>query len=471
MSNLSRRSFLGGSSLALSAVAFSRIWDNLIQTASAVETLSVGYGPLVPAIDEATGLQLISLPKGFHYRSYGWTSEKFDLDGQTGQFTTPDQHDGMGVVATNSNEYVLCRNHEVRSDKGSFAPAEITYDPKAGGGCVNLVFDRGRGEFVKTTPTLGGTVKNCAGGVTPWGSWLSCEETVLGPGDKHDGEKVAYEREHGYIFEVPAFGKATGEPLKAMGRFVHEAVAVDPATKIVYETEDADTAGFYRFISNRPGKLELGGRLEMLKVAKRGDLRKGLKMGDRFDVTWVPIEDVDRAHSPGTSDELGVFKQGKEQGGATFARLEGCWYDGGRVYLLSTSGGEAEKGQVFAYDPREETIELLFESPSADVIDKPDNITVSPRSGGLLLCEDGDHIPQRLHGLTTAGQLFPFAANNVNLDGLPFDFKGDFRGEEWAGATFSPDGEWLFVNIQDPGFTLAITGPWDEGPLGNLHGS
>jgi len=304
-------------------------------------------------------------------------------------------------------------------------------------------------------------VRNCAGGPTPWGTWLSCEETILGPGDRDDGKDRRYEQTHGWIFEVGVDG-ARPVPLKAMGRFVHEAVAVDPATGYVYETEDRPTAGCYRFVPNERGKLSSGGKLQMLKAAGAPDLRRGSRVGQVYDVSWVDIEEPERARTPGTEDRLGVFSQGKARGATTFARLEGCWFGNGLIYLNSTSGGEKQLGQVWQYDPHNERLRLIFESPSSDVLYSPDNITVSPR-GGLVLCEDGDGVSQRLHGMTPDGRIFPLAANNIVLNGERPGLHGDYRDEEWCGATFSPDGRWLFVNIQTPGITFAITGPWGEG--------
>ncbi len=425
-----------------------------------------GYGSLQPVRDETTGLALLRLPTGFRYRSFGWTGDAM-ADGTI----TPGAHDGMGIIAEENGLITLCRNHELKAKAGPFGTDEIRYDPEGGGGCALLTFDSKQGEWRGAKPALAGTVKNCAGGPTPWGSWLSCEETVLGPGGVDDDERFDFQREHGWIFEVSADGGKPPVPLKAMGRFVHEAVAVDPATGYVYETEDRGTAGFYRFIPNEAGTLAAGGQLQMLKVPGVGDLRRGIQLGQKFDVEWVDIEDVERAHSPEgkgdenpAGDELGVFMQGKAQGAATFARLEGCWWGNGLVYLVSTSGGDKGHGQVWQYDPRNNVLQLIFESPDARVADSPDNICVSPR-GGLVLCEDGDVKPQHLRGMTPDGRIFPFAANNVVLRGEHNNIQGDYRAEEWAGATFSKDGKWLFVNIQDPGITFAITGPWGTGLL------
>jgi secreted PhoX family phosphatase len=284
---------------------------------------------------------------------------------------------------------------------------------------------------------------------------------VLEGGDDDEGQVVNFAQPHGYIFEVPASGIAVPTPLKAMGRFVHEALAVDPATSIVYETEDRGKSGFYRFVPETPKQLARGGRLEMLKVPGAPDLISGAELGRTYDVAWVPIEDPERRHSPGTQDEGGVFEQGHAQGGSPFARLEGCWWGDGACYFVATSGGRAKAGQIWRYEPAKETLRLVFESPSSDVLDAPDNITVSPR-GGLVLCEDGDRSPQKLQALSPSGVLTQLAWNNIQLNGERNRFSGDFRGSEWAGATFSPDGEWLFVNIQSPGVTFAITGPWES---------
>jgi uncharacterized protein len=105
----------------------------------------------------------------------------------------------------------------------------------------------------------------------------------------------------------------------------------------------------------------------------------------------------------------------------------------------------------------------LFQSPSAAVLNAPDNITVSPR-GGLVLCEDGSG-EEFVHGLTVTGEIFPFAKNTVVLNGERNGITGNFTGSEFAGACYSPNGEWLFVNLQGPGITFAITGPWDNGAL------
>ena len=446
---MNRRSFLSGAAMAAAAIplrALSARAQNPIHQGGVRRGHTAGYGPLFPTRDTTTGLPLIALPEGFRYVSFAWRDDPLD-NGQP----TPAAHDGMAAFAVGGGRVCLVRNHEV----GRGTPfGSVAYDPQAGGGTVNLEFDSIRGEFISARESLSGTIRNCAGGGTPWGTWLTCEET-----NEYTGMP------HGYIFEVPLDGSADPTPLRAMGRFSHEAVAVDPVTGYVYETEDAgNSSGLYRFVPNTPRQLAAGGALFMLKVKNTPLVNLGASYvaGSSFDVEWVPIETPDNPSwaSPGNF----VWAQGRAQGAATFARLEGCWYgNDAKVYIVSTSGGGVGQGQIWEYDPRAETISLLFESPGAQVLNAPDNITVSPR-GGLVLCEDGSG-EEFLHGLTTDGEIFPFAKNTVRLNGERNGIVGDFSGSEWAGACYSPDGRWLFANIQSPGITFAITGPWSAGAL------
>lgn len=459
MATTNRRNFLrdsltGGLSSAAVLGAFSQFLG-CVQADESPQT--TGFGPLSPTSDATTGLPLLQLPEGFRYCSFGWTNEPLS-DGTP----TPGAHDGMAVIQEKDDQIVLCRNHELSDPGKAFGRVDRSYDRSGAGGCTNLVFDRRAEKFRSAYVSLSGTVKNCAGGVTPWGSWLSCEETVVGPESSlEDGVENPFTRPHGFVFDVPVQASETPQPIESLGRFVHEAVAIDPASQIVYLTEDRDTAGLYRMVPDQPGDLHAGGKFQMLATKQTRDVRRGIDPQQVFDVYWVDIEDRLRAHSPGTQDELGVYTQGRDAGGLTFARLEGCAFHDGHLFLTATSGGDAQAGQVWKYDPREEQLTLIFESPAVDVLDMPDNMAISPRNG-ILLCEDGKQIPQRIQVLTADGKLFPLAANNVRLEGL-HGHRGDFRDSEWAGATFSADGTWLFVNLQTPGVTFAITGPWQEG--------
>jgi secreted PhoX family phosphatase len=412
-----------------------------------------GYGPLVPH----PTLPEISLPAGFDAVRLDRTGDLLD-DGNILQ----NAFDGMGAFAVPGRPRLvrLVRNHEMRDAPGSQPPLSSTnvYDPMANGGNTTLVVevaDSGRVRLESHFVSLSGTSVNCAGGITPWGSWISCEETV-------NSTANGFGQNHGYNFEIPssATGPVTPVPLKEMGRFVHEAIAVDPTTGIVYQTEDAGAAGFYRFIPNVPGDLAKGGRLEMLRLSDVAnyDTRKGQKVGRRFACEWVLIDQAydENPAQPSTF----VFSQGAAKGGAIFARLEGCWWGDSSVYFTATSGGDAGAGQVWRYvpGPRGGWLTLVFESPSFSVLNSPDNILVTPR-GGIVICEDGAGT-NYVRGITRGGAVFDVVRNNINTS-------------EWAGACWSPQGRTLFVNMQGSttatsstlGATYAIWGPWEQGEL------
>jgi secreted PhoX family phosphatase len=302
--------------------------------------------------------------------------------------------------------------------------------------------------------SLAGTAANCAGGRTPWRSWITCEETF-------DGPNVGFVKKHGYCFEVPvdATSIADAVPLTSLGRFIHEAVAVDPATSIVYLTEDTATAGFYRFVPSKRGVLAAGGRLQMLAVlgTPRFDTTRGRKRGDRFAVQWVDILDPDPASFAARPDA--VFNQGYIRGGALFRRLEGAIWSGRSIIFSSTTGGDAAAGQLWEYiPPRRRTtnvhsetggeLRMLYESTSRAELNMPDNLTV--RGSNVLICEDNGSPEHFLRFLTPAGSIINFARNIVP----------GFENTELTGATFTDDGSTLFVNIQRPGLTLAIWGAW-----------
>jgi secreted PhoX family phosphatase len=460
MTTLNRRAFLGVTPLAVGAAlqSFAAINKSRIEGCHERLIASSGassYGNLRPAKAHNTGEEILTLPEGFEYNVIGRTGVKMS-DGNP----TPAAHDGMATFKVN-NELRLVRNHEINGgtgrDKAAFGDAALAYDPKAGGGTTTLIIDPKTREIVKDFVSLNGTLQNCAGGPTPWGSWISCEETTLGNNLGKDG-RGGFAQKHGYCFEVVAGadGAAKAAPIAAMGRFVHEAIAVDARSGVVYLTEDRGAAGFYRFIPKQQGKLAEGGKLQMLAIVGRRqfDLRTGQKAGEPLDVNWLDINEPDPPDSENSGDA--VYRQGFALGAATFARLEGCWYGGDSIYFTSTSGGDKRLGQIWQYTPQDKDkgkIKLIFESPEEAVLDMPDNICVSP-NGGLLVCEDG-HNEQYLRGLTRDGRIFDFAKNI-----LP-----GYEGKEFAGATFSPDGQTLFVNIQTPGLTLAIWGPWERGAL------
>jgi hypothetical protein len=494
---VSRRAFLMGSAgLATVTVAAAlAARQSRATTAGAGGSASVlgPYGPLRPVADLETSLPLLQLPDGFEYRSWSWTGDPMS-NGQP----TPDLHDGMGVIFSErrgaENELVLVRNHECGFARLIAAPGRYDTATPAGkmnppgGGTTNLVF-RGR-RWISVEPSLGGTLVNCAGGVTPWGTWLSCEETWIDLTARGG-------RRHGYVFEVRRHAaETTGKAIVDMGRMEHEAVAIDPETNYAYLTEDEpNCCTLYRFIPNdrsgTPGSYEAGGRLQAARVVgqENADLRTPA-IGDELRLEWIDLSGPDSdpgvlpaGFSGASGMASGPFLEAWSRGALRMSRGEGICHHAGKFYVVDTTAGTGlfgrrghGEGAVWEYDPKAETLRAIFVAGSQLVADNPDNITVSPR-GGILLCEDGEPVTDsygpgtRVLGLTAEGQSYTLMKNNVRLSQQEIGAAGksvqpgDYRGGELAGVCFDPAGEVLFVNIQYPGITFAIWGPWAKGNL------
>lgn len=454
---ISRRQFLVASGGAVAAAFLG--WQRL-QAAGPANDLAAGFGPLQP---DPGGI--LDLPHGFSCRVIARAGDEM-ADG----LLVPGMADGMAAFADRDGRVRLVCNHELNPERvplrgGPFGrdhtrlagvDRALLYDAGGSepscGGTTTLIYDPARGQVERQWLSLAGTDTNCAGGLTPWNSWLSCEESVSRPGPIHA-------REHGYVFEVPAAADrlVPAVPLKALGRFNHEAAAVDPRSGVVYLSEDRADGLLYRLVPNTPGRLIAGGRLQALALQDwtAADTRnwvsnpQKLEARKAFTARWVDLADVE---SPDDSLRL----RGHRDGAARFARGEGLWWGDGALYLACTSGGALQAGQVFRYTPspfeggsREAEapgrLELWVESRDPDTLANCDNLTVAPW-GDLLLCED----TQRhcgIVGVTPDGALYAFANNPYN-------------DSELAGACFAPDGRTLFVNQQTAGLTLAITGPF-----------
>ena len=463
----SRRAFIASTATSLAFAGFSARAQNRFAADAYLNEVE-GYGPLLP---DPKGL--LELPSGFSYRVISQAGESM-ADG----LLVPGAFDGMGCFDIGPDRVALVRNHELGpedSDQGAFGiggrlahklPKDRAYAlsgeglPLAGG-TTTVVYDLKSGETISQHLSLAGTAVNCAGGITPWGSWLSCEETTLKAGADSN-------RDHGYVFEVAADARSPIDPvpLKAMGRFKHEAACIDPSTGVVYMTEDVQNGLFYRFLPHDRRRLAAGGRLQALAlvgVPKDADTRnlpgqETIKPGAWVETRWIDMDGVD---NPGNDLRL----RGHAKGAALFARGEGLWWGQGELYFTATSGGPAGAGQIFRYVPSAREgqageadqpgrLQLFVESRNKNVMDYADNITISPL-GQIVVCEDrySETKPNHIRGVTPTGKVYTLARNV---------FKGN---AEFAGACFSPDDRILFVNIQWPGITLAITGPWASAKL------
>lgn len=482
----SRRRFLRTGVAASATLFASGTLDLLLaRIAEGARLDTKGYGPL---IKDPEGL--LDLPAGFTYRAFSTSfsgatdharfSQKLDNGDPV-----PALHDGMGAFAGPNGVTILVRNHEIRPDQlPRVDPSRLRpYDPMGAGGTTTLWIDSER-RLVRSFASLSGTFRNCAGGVTPWGSWLSCEECTYMPGPKvaHSYDQTPdVSKRHGYVFEVDSRATDLVEPapILPMGRFYHEAVAVDPATGHVYMTEDRDDGLVYRYrpdvVEHRVkhpkdlavGDLAKGGVLEALRIVDQPRAHTqnwhapDFALGRKHRVDWVRIPNIDPdvdmerdpsaeavapLERPSRTAPGSIRGQGFGLGAAQFARAEGMIYAHGSVYVCCTSGGAAHNGQVWRLETGPQRLSLVAEPNELALLDGPDNLTMAPH-GDLIVCEDG-HDDDYLVGITPAGRLYHLGRAAAGTS-------------ELAGACFSPDGRTLFVNIQNPGITFAIQGPWE----------
>jgi len=474
MKKVDRRSFIQVASLGAAAAA-----TGLRPSPAGASTRSKASFKAATDVDPSltqAGPEL-ALPAGFTYKTFAAFGSAMS-DG----FITPPIHDGMGVFDQPGGGYRIVRNHEL-GDSNDNTPGTVigdpatAYDKKAPGGTVTLVLNDSA-HLIDHFISLNGTDSNCSGSPTPWGTWLTCEETTVGQGG-------GWGRPHGYVFEVdPAADEAIKrQPIKAMGRFTHEAAAVDPETSVVYLTEDYNPDGFYRFIPDVAGELGKGGVLQALKVKgmPEYDTLHGQTVGVALPAVWVDIDDPD----PDDAEEhpRAVRTQGVRKGAARFMSGEGCTWREDEVVFTASDGGDIGRGQIWSYrsttkrgKPNEEgELTLLFESTDKQVLDFPDNCCTSP-GNAIVVVEDGDDRQNFIRGLLPDGSMITLGQNLVDVRRQLIDSSGklydprvpddDFGVEdgvgrsEFAGPRFSQDGKWLFVNIQVPGITCAITGDW-----------
>lgn len=498
---VSRRQVLSGATATGVGLSVAGVLPSLATATPAAAHGPDGHGrggspagrPFPPLEDDPDGI--LALPAGFSYEIVtreGVTEMSF------GQGKTPAYHDGTGVVAARFNRLTIIQNHEMTPHMSPFGVPHVpgtVYDPGAvnASGCTIITTD-GAGNRTGEWVGISGTVRNCAGGVTPWGTWLTCEETFINAGATWSaaGQSGVYQKNHGYVFEVLDADSAhqLPKPIKAFGRFEHEALAVEPNLRHVYMSEDAGGPNglFYRWTA--PSGVRLGrglanalsdtaGTLEAMQIRlDDGSILPDVafltsaQLGRPFKVTWIEVPERDALTTP-------IRKQFADGDVTRGKKFEGVWSTDEGCYIVNSfafgandlpAGATKHDGMVWFYNYRDQTITLVTYFPHnpesetegtfpkyADMVfDGPDNVTVTPW-GTLVLAEDGvkaSHVLSSVPG----GPTYAIARNmlsNGTSNGSP-------TYSEFTGPVFSPDGRVLFVNIQAPGITLAIRGPWEK---------
>lgn len=456
---MNRRNFLT-TTLGTTAFAFSGL-QKLLHAGEVPDSAVIDlYGSLVK---DPKGL--LDLPQGFSYSVVSKTGDKMD-DG----FRVPGKPDGMATFDGKDGRVILLRNHELGMDANEIGPfphikdvdehidLELAHNAEgmAGkpfpGGTSTVVYNPQTGKVEKQFLSLIGTDRNCAGGAMPWGSWITCEETA-----KPAEEKF---RNHGYCFEVKASDDGVLQkavPLKALGRFRHEAVALDPESRVLYLTEDRGDGLIYRFVPDKADDFTAG-KLQALGFVEKGlpdtrnyeSSRPNFPVGVEHEIRWIDLEDID---SP--KDDL--RHRGRKAGASYFARGEGITWNDGALYICCTNGGNKRQGQIFKLTPGRDgaadSMSLFLQPGQSDLLANGDNLCTG-HDGHMFVCEDlvEEHAANTPHvrGVTPEGKIYSLGRNALNRS-------------EFAGTCWHEGSQTLFVNIQNPGITLAIQGPWKVG--------
>jgi secreted PhoX family phosphatase len=454
--SMHRRSFLR---LTASTAGFLGV-RRALRAGPDAEVLPGADGPFGAVVPDPDGL--FDLPASFQYRIISEVGDEM-ADG----LVVPALPDGMGAFPGPGGTVLLVRNHENDHlfSTGAFGPGNqrigsfprsYLYDDgellePSLGGTTTIVYDPASPDRVRQSLSLAGTNRNCGGGVTPWGTWLTCEENLTRAGEGHA------RRDHGWVFEVQVsatIGPNFPRPLRGLGRFLHEAAVVDPETGVVYLTEDQIDSCLYRFVPDTYGNLTAGvlQALVVLDAPEGVDLRNNqpdtprFAEGTRLPVSWVTIRDPEALISP-------TSHQGRFGGAAVFARGEGAWFGNGALYFVCTNGGRKSRGQIWKLTPASNPrigidedgiagwLTLFVEPNNTSLFDMGDALCVTPW-GDVFVCEDG----------TTRSDII-----GIQPDGRLYEFGRNAAGHDFTGLCFSPDGTTMFVNDYGLGCTYAVT--------------
>ena len=400
----------------------------------------------------------------------------------------PTCHDGTGYFRGRGDTVWIVRNQE-GFQRGPRSGRVNAYDPIAQGGVTVSHFDRGRERSWATRSSSTGPTTTATAASTPWGTWLTGEENTV-------GKEQGYGAEHGYVFEVPSRRDATGRAGADQGDGTVRPRGLPGGPEDGDRLHDRGQRRPRRRLLSLPAPPQ--GQAPSRRQAADARHPRPAEVqhrhatrsdGKKLECRWVDIKDPD----PNGADRFAqaVYMQGRHKGGAKFMGLEGGTFSKGSCYFTASDGGTSRPGPDLEVHARQQGLQARH--PAARLRVAPHRVLERPgrdhgaRAAGSSLCEDGASEdvkgqPSRFNASTPNGKLF-----NVRQGDRADAAARQHRGQtccrlstsaagttrrsrarasahsETSGVGFSPDGKWMFLHIQYPGETFAITGPWDKG--------